>query len=292
MNASTSLDIAWIGAGVMGASMAGHLLDAGHRITVHTRTRAKAEPLLARGAAWADTPGKAADGCAVAFSIVGMPADVEAVHLGLDGTLAADRPPGVIVDMTTSAPDLAERIAAAAAERGVGSVDAPVSGGDVGARDATLSIMVGGADRDVETVRPLLDVLGRRIVHQGPAGAGQHTKMVNQILIASTMIGVCEGLLYAARAGLDPEKVLASVGSGAAGSWTVDNLAPRMIARDFAPGFAIDHFVKDLAIALAEAERMGVSLPGLALGHASYAAARAAGRGGDGTHALLAEMEA
>lgn len=280
------LQIGWIGTGVMGGPMAGHLLDAGHALCVHTRTRSRADALLARGATWADTPAAAADDADVAVSIVGFPSDVEAVHLGDDGTLAAPRPPRIIVDMTTSAPSLAVRIHAAAAARGIGSVDAPVSGGDVGARNATLSIMVGGDDADVRAAQPVFERLGSRIVHQGGPGAGQHTKLVNQILIASTMVGVCEGLVYAERAGLDPTRVIESVGAGAAGSWSINELGPRIVAGDMEPGFFIEHFLKDLRIALDEAAQLGVAVPGLALARQLYEAARAQGLGHRGTQAL------
>jgi 3-hydroxyisobutyrate dehydrogenase len=283
--------IGFIGAGVMGAPMAGHLMDAGYELTIYTRTKAKAEPLLARGATWANAPAEAAEGEDVVISIVGFPADVEETHLGERGTLAAEDLPGVIVDMTTSEPSLAIRIAEVAKARGVGAVDAPVSGGDVGARNATLSIMVGGEEEDVRRIRPVLDVLGRQVVHQGGPGAGQHTKMVNQILIATNMIGVCEGLIYASRAGLDPTTVIESVGSGAAGSWSISNLGPRMIRRDFDPGFFVEHFIKDLQIALDESARMGLAVPGLALARQLYEELRAQGHGRSGTQALLLALE-
>ncbi len=278
----------------MGEHMAGHLLDAGLSIVVHTRTKSKADRLLSRGAAWAQSPAEAADGADVAFSMVSYPSDVEAVHLGADGTLAATKPPSFIVDMSTSRPSLAAVLHERAQAAGTGSIDAPVSGGDVGARQATLSIMVGGAEPDLEAVRPLLEILGRNVVYQGGPGAGQHTKMVNQLLIASNMIGVCEGLLYAERAGLDPQTVIESVGSGAAGSWSINNLGPRMIRRDFEPGFFVDHFIKDLGIALEESERMGLSLQGLALARQLYEQVRGLdkGRGGRmGTQALLLALE-
>jgi 3-hydroxyisobutyrate dehydrogenase len=287
----TRFSVAWIGTGVMGAPMAGHLLDAGHTLRVHTRTRDRAKPLLARGAAWAASPAEAADGADFAFSIVGLPDDVAAVHLGPAGTLAADAPPRTIVDMTTSSPSLAVRIAAEAHRRGVLSIDAPVSGGDVGARNATLSIMVGGDGAAVAAARPLLERLGRLVVHHGGPGCGQHAKMVNQILIATNMIGVSEGMLYARAAGLDPTRVLESVGAGAAGSWSVTNLAPRMVRRDFAPGFAVEHFIKDLGLALDEAARLGLAMPGLALARQLYEAVRAQGHGRSGTHALLLALE-
>jgi 3-hydroxyisobutyrate dehydrogenase len=291
---TSSQRIGWIGTGVMGLPMAGHLVEAGHSVTVSTRTKAKAQPLMDRGAQWADTPAACAEGADVAISMVGYPEDVEAVHLGPTGTLAASKRPSFIVDMSTSRPSLARRISEAAAAVGVASVDAPVSGGDVGARNATLSIMVGGDAKAVEAVRPLLEVMGGNVVHQGGPGAGQHTKMVNQILIATNMIGVCEGLLYAAGAGLDPFTVIESVGSGAAGSWSINNLAPRMIRRDFDPGFYVQHFIKDLGIALDESARMGLAMPGLALARQLYEAVRAldGGKGGElGTQALLRALE-
>ena len=261
---------------------------------MNTRTKSKAQPLLERGARWADTPAACADGADVAFSMVGFPEDVEAVHLGAEGRLAASNRPSFIVDMSTSRPSLARRISEAAAAVGVASVDAPVSGGDVGARQAALSIMVGGDRAAVEAVRPLLETMGRNVVHQGGPGAGQHTKMVNQVLIATNMIGVCEGLLYASGAGLDPLTVIESVGSGAAGSWSINNLAPRMIRRDFEPGFYVEHFIKDLGIALDESARMGLAMPGLALARQLYEAVRAldGGKGrGLGTQALLLVLE-
>lgn len=283
--------IAFLGTGVMGASMAGHLLEAGHELTVHTRTKAKAASLLEKGAIWADSPAIAAEGRDAAISIVGFPADVEAVYLGGDGVLAAEAPPSLIIDMTTSTPSLARQLYHQAVARGVGSVDAPVSGGDVGARTGTLSIMVGGDASDVEKAVPLLEVLGSSIVHQGPAGAGQHTKMVNQILIAAMMMGVCEGLLYAHQAGLDGTKVIESVGGGAAGSWTINNLGPRMLAGDFEPGFYVEHFLKDLSIALEEARAMDLELPALEQAHAFYEQVQAAGLGRKGTQALLLLLE-
>jgi 3-hydroxyisobutyrate dehydrogenase len=283
--------LGWIGTGLMGASMCGHLMQAGHPMTVFTRTRQRAEPLLARGARWAETPravGAAAD---VVFVMVGTPADVREVVLGADGVLAGARAGAALVDMTTSEPALAREIEAAARRKDVGALDAPVSGGDVGAREARLSIMVGGEPAVFERVRPLLAHLGRTIVLQGPAGAGQHTKMVNQTLIATGMIGVCEALLYAHRAGLDLARVLESVSGGAAGSWSLTNYAPRMLRGDFAPGFAVAHFLKDLGIALAEARRMRLALPGLALAEQLYRAVEAQGEGANGIQALLHALE-
>ncbi len=283
--------IGWIGTGVMGASMAGHLQKGGHALVVHNRTRSKAEPLIAAGAAWAATPRELAARCDVVFSMVGFPADVRHVLLSEDGALAGARSGAVLVDMTTTEPSLAREVDEAARVKGVHAVDAPVSGGDVGARNATLSIMVGGDKNVVDALTPLFQCMGKQIVYQGPAGAGQHTKMCNQILIASTMIGVCESLLYGYRAGLDLPKVIESIGSGAAGSWAINNLGPRILRRDFNPGFFVEHFIKDMGIALDEAKRMGIALPGLALAHQLYLAVRAAGHGRSGTQALMIALE-
>jgi 3-hydroxyisobutyrate dehydrogenase len=279
--------VGWIGTGVMGLSMCGHVLDAGYDVTVHNRTRERAQPLLERGATWADTPGAVAAASDVVCSIVGYPGDVREVLLGDDGALSGAAAGSVLVDLTTSEPSLAVEIAGAAAAKGVASVDAPVSGGDVGARNATLSIMVGGDEEAVERVRPLFETFGKTIVRQGGPGAGQHTKMVNQTLIAGAMIGVCEALLYAYRAGLDLETVLSSVEPGAAGSWSLTNYAPRMLRGDFEPGFVVEHFVKDMGIALAEARRMNLSLPGLALVQQLYVALMAQGQGRKGTQSLI-----
>ena len=278
--------IGWVGTGVMGSSMCGHLLDRGYQATLFSRTRAKAEPLLSKGAIWADSPRAVAERSDVIFTIVGFPHDVREVVLGEHGTLSGSRPGTILVDMTTSEPSLAIEIAKRAGALQVHSVDAPVSGGDVGAREARLSIMVGGEITVVGRIMPLLEVMGKAIVHQGGPGAGQHTKMVNQILIATNMIGVCEALLYAHRAALDLNSVLQSVGSGAAGSWSLTNLGPRIIANNFDPGFFVEHFIKDMGIALAEARRMNLSLPGLALAQQLYLGLQAQGHGRDGTHAL------
>jgi 3-hydroxyisobutyrate dehydrogenase len=279
--------IGWIGTGVMGASMCGHVLAAGYAVTVFNRSRTKIQPLLDRGATPGDSPRAVAEASDVVFSIVGYPADVREVTLGPQGTLAGARPGSILVDMTTSEPALAREVFEAARAKGVHAVDAPVSGGDVGAREARLSIMVGGEPEPVAALEPLFQLMGKTIVHQGPAGAGQHTKMVNQILIATNMIGVCEALLYGHKAGLDLETVLRSVGSGAAGSWSLNNLGPRIIAGRFEPGFFVEHFLKDMGIALAEARRLRLSLPGLALAEQLYRAVEAQGHGRDGTHALM-----
>ncbi|MEY2713599.1 MAG: hypothetical protein RLZZ217_557 [Planctomycetota bacterium] len=278
--------VAWIGTGVMGRSMAMHLLKAGHDLRITTRTRARAEELLAAGATWCATPADAANGSDVAISMVGFPDDVEAVHLGASGTLRAATLPGVVIDMTTSTPTLARRVAEEAGARGVVAIDAPVSGGDIGARNAALSIMVGGDAAAVDRVRPLLAVMGKTIVHHGGPGSGQHCKLVNQILIASSMLGLCEALAYTAGTGLDPAKVIESVGGGAAGSWSVNNLGPRILRGDFAPGFFVEHFCKDLRIALDEARTMGLALAGLERAERLYALLRDRGHGRDGTQAL------
>lgn len=283
--------VGWIGTGVMGRWMCQHLLTKGYRATVYNRSRDKARPLLDAGAAWADTPRAVAEAADVVFAIVGFPKDVREVFLGVQGALAGSRPGTVLVDMTTSEPSLAREIYDAAKAKGVASVDAPVSGGDVGAKNAALSIMVGGDAEAVEAVRPLFECLGKTIVHQGPAGAGQHTKMVNQVLIATNMIGVCEALLYGHQAGLDLPTVLQSVGGGAAASWSLNNLGPRTIKRDFEPGFFVEHFLKDMGIALEEAKRMKLALPGLALAHQLYVAVQAQGYGRKGTQALLLALE-
>jgi len=281
------MKVGWVGLGVMGGSMCTHLLRAGYPLTVHTRTRAKAAPQLAAGAAWADSARAVALASDVVFTMVGFPNDVRDVVLGEDGVLAGLRAGGILVDMTTSEPALAVELAETARARGAWAVDAPVSGGDVGAREARLSIMVGGHADALAVVRPALETLGRTIVHQGGPGSGQHTKMVNQTLIASNMIGVCEAMLYAQRAGLDPARVLESVSGGAAGSWSLANLAPRMLKGDFAPGFYVEHFVKDMEIALREAERMQLELPGLALARRLYERVVALGHARSGTQALI-----
>jgi 3-hydroxyisobutyrate dehydrogenase len=278
--------IGWVGTGVMGSSMCGHLLEAGFMINVYNRTREKAEKLLQRGARWAETPKDIAEASDLIFTMVGYPSDVRDVILGEDGVLAGCRGGNVIVDMTTSEPSLAARIAEEAGEIGAISIDAPVSGGDVGAREARLSIMIGGDKEAVESLMPCWQAMGKTIVHQGAPGAGQHAKMVNQIVIATNMIGVCEGLLYAHRAGLDLEAVMESVGSGAAGSWSLLNLGRRIMDNNFDPGFFVEHFVKDMGIALEESGRMGLSMPGLALAHQLYVALMAQGHQRDGTQAL------
>lgn len=271
----------------MGRSMCGHLIEAGYRATIFNRSPEKAKELVDRGATLAASPQEVAEQSDVVFTIVGFPQDVETVVLGDNGVLAGCRPGMTIVDMTTSQPALAQRIADQAVQQGVASIDAPVSGGDTGARNAALSIMIGGDARAVQQIDPLFRLMGKTIVHQGGPGRGQHTKMVNQTLIASGMIAVCEALLYAHKAGLDLPTVLESVASGAAGSWSLSNLAPRMIDGDFDPGFFVEHFIKDMQIALGEAARMNLALPGLALAYQLYQAVAAQGHARDGTQALL-----
>jgi 3-hydroxyisobutyrate dehydrogenase len=279
--------VAWIGTGVMGSPMCEHLLVAGYPVKVFSRTKERAGSLLERGAQWCASPAEASEGSDIVVTLVGYPSDVREVVLGDQGVLAAARKGSTIIDMTTSEPLLAQEIFDVAAAKGVGSLDAPVSGGDVGARNATLVIMVGGAQEEFDRALPLFQQLGKIVTLEGGAGAGQHTKMVNQIAIASGMVGVCEALLYAYRAGLDIAKVLETIGAGAAASWSLTNYSPRALRGDFEPGFKIDHFIKDLGIALAEARRMKLSLPGLALAEQLYIAASAQGRGQKGTHALV-----
>ncbi|WP_346864472.1 NAD(P)-dependent oxidoreductase [uncultured Draconibacterium sp.] len=283
--------IGWIGTGVMGTSMVGHLHKAGYKCIVYNRTKAKAEKLLAEGVGWANSPGEVAALSDVIFTIVGFPKDVREVYFGENGILNSAKPGTVLIDMTTTEPSLSVEIYEAAKAKNIQSIDAPVSGGDVGAQNATLSIMVGGEEAAVEQIRPLFELLGKSIVYQGAAGSGQHTKMCNQITIAGTMIGVCESLLYGHKAGLDLPTMLSSISGGAAGCWTLNNLAPRIVARNFDPGFFVEHFIKDMGIALKEAEAMGLSLPGLALVQQLYLSVQAQGHGKLGTHALSLALE-
>jgi 3-hydroxyisobutyrate dehydrogenase len=282
----------WIGTGVMGTSMAGHLQAAGHDVYVFNRTKSKAASLLDNGAMWCETPSHVAQNAEVVFTIVGFPQDVESVYLGEQGLLAEKGACRIVVDMTTSEPGLAQKIAKAAAEKGVSSLDAPVSGGDVGAKNGTLAIMVGGEKQVFDEILPLLQCMGKNIAYMGEAGAGQHTKMCNQTLIAGTMIGVCESLLYAAKVGLDQQAVIDIIGQGAAGSWSINNLGPRIVKGNYDPGFFVEHFIKDMGIALKEAAAMKLSLPGLALVHQLYIALQAQGHGRSGTQALMLALKA
>lgn len=278
--------IGFIGLGVMGKSMAAHLLKAGFEVFVYTRTKDKSSELLSQGAKWAAAPKEIAQKANVIISMVGYPSDVEEIYLGENGLIENGKQGTYLIDMTTSTPTLAVKIAEEAKKRGMESLDAPVSGGDIGARDAKLTIMVGGSSEAFEAVRPIFDILGSNVVHQGPAGSGQHTKMCNQIAIASNMIGVTEAISYAKKAGLDPDRVLRSISSGSAGSWSLSNLVPRMVEGDFDPGFYIKHFIKDMKIALDEAERMGMDAPGLSLSKSLYEGLAEAGEENSGTQAL------
>ena len=279
--------IAFIGAGVMGAPMAGHLIDAGYEVHLYTRTQAKAEPLVRRGAIWHGSPAEAVAGADAAITIVGFPPDVEAVYFAADGLIAHARPGALLIDMTTTAPSLSVRIYEAAKARGVAALDAPVSGGDVGARNATLSIMAGGDAEAYARALPLLSRLGSTVHHTGPAGTGQHTKMANQIALAGAIAGVCEALTYARSVGLDPENMLSCISGGAAGSWQMSHMAPRILRGDMAPGFFIKHQVKDLRIARAEAQARGAALPVLDDVADMYERLLAAGDGELGTQALI-----
>jgi len=283
--------IGWIGSGVMGSSMCGHVLRAGYPVTLHNRTKVKATPLLDLGATWAEDPQAVATASDVIFTMLGFPQDVRAVYFSGTGLLAGAQPGTVLIDMTTTDPALSREIAELAAPNGISAIDAPVSGGDVGARNATLSIMVGG-DRDaVQAVMPLLELLGKKIVHQGRPGTGQQAKLCNQIVIAGTMVGVCESLLYGYKAGLDLNRMLDSIRGGAAACWTLDHLAPRILQRKFDPGFFVEHFVKDMGLALEESKRMGLILPGLTLVHQLYHTVQTLGHGRSGTHALILALE-
>jgi 3-hydroxyisobutyrate dehydrogenase len=283
--------IGWIGTGVMGLSMCGHILEKGYSVTVFNRSKQKALPLIEKGAVWVDSPREAAQKSDIIFTMLGFPEDVRQVYFGKKGLLEAARTGVIFVDMTTTEPSLALEIYQAAKGMGGFALDAPVSGGDVGARNAALSIMVGGDRNVADAIRPVMEIMGKNIVHQGPAGSGQHTKMCNQIVISATMIGVCESLIYGFKAGLDLPAMLSSIRDGAAKCWTLDNLAPRILERDFDPGFFVDHFIKDMGIALKESARMGLFLPGLALAHQLYLAVKAQGHGKDGTQALMLALE-
>lgn len=279
--------VGWIGTGIMGAAICSRLLDAGFPLTITSRSRGRAEHLLAKGASWAGTPAEVGAASDVAFTCVGYPHDVREVVLGPEGVLAGLRPGTIFADMTTSEPALAEEIATMAAARGIEALDVPVSGGDVGAREGRLTVMVGGPVAAVERLEPVWRVIAARVVHCGPPGSGQHTKMANQVAIASTMIGMCEALLYASRAGLDLSTTLEAIGPGAAGSWSLQNLAPRVLKGDFAPGFLVEHFLKDLGIVLAECRRMDLVLPGVALAEQLYRSAQELGHGRSGTQSLI-----
>ena len=286
------MKIGWIGTGVMGSSMAGHVQAAGHEMYVYNRSRDKVAGLLEKGAVWCETPGRVAREAEAVFTIVGFPADVEEVYFGPEGVFSSAGACRTVIDMTTTKPSLAVRIAETAAERGIDALDAPVSGGDIGAREGTLVIMVGGRRETMEKMMPVFKCMGSRITFMGGPGAGQHTKMCNQILVSGTMISVCESLLYAARVGLDQQEVIDVVGKGAAGSWSINTLGPRIVNGDFSSGFYVEHFIKDMGIALEEAEAMGLSLPGLTLVQQLYVAVKAQGHGRSATQALYLALKA
>lgn len=279
--------IGFVGTGVMGRSMALNLMKEGLTVCVYNRTREKAEDLIAEGAIWKDTPGEVAKACDIIITMVGYPRDVEEVYFNADGIIANAQEGAYLIDMTTSSPSLAKKIYQTAKEKGLFAMDAPVSGGDIGAREGTLSIMVGADDAAYNAMLPLFELLGKNIQHQGTAGAGQYTKMANQIAIAGNMMGVSEAIAYAKTVGLDPTHVLDSIATGAAGSWSLSNLAPRMIRGDWAPGFYIKHFIKDMKIAIDSAEEENLSLPGLTLAKQLYDELAIKGLENEGTQALV-----
>lgn len=284
--------LAFIGLGIMGFPMAGHLLSAGHQLTVHTRTRSKAQPLLERGANWSISPAQAAQNADFAFLCLPDTPDVEQAILGPDGILQSARPGLIVVDHSTISPSATKEMAARMAEKGAQLLDAPISGGDVGARNATLSIMVGGDMAAFEQTRPLLAHMGKSITYCGPSGSGQLTKLVNQILVSGTLLAVCEALSFAENNGLDPKATLAAVGAGAAGSWQLSNLGPKIVARDFAPGFMIDLMQKDLRLVLQAAGQSKTPLPATSLVHQLFGSAQAHDHGRSGTQALFSVLEA
>lgn len=262
--------IGFIGTGVMGKSMAHHLIEAGYEVHIYNRTKSKAEDLINQGAYWHDDVKSVSAVSDCVMTMVGYPSDVEAIYFGEDGIIEHAKKGSLLIDFTTSKPALSKQIEQAAHKRGLQSLDAPVSGGDIGAKNKALTIMIGGEETAFTRAKPLLELLGKNIILQGPSGAGQHTKMCNQITIASNMIGVTEAMLYAKQAGLDPTRVLESISQGAAGSWSLNNLAPRMIKQDTAPGFYIKHFIKDMTIAKEAADEMGLHAPGLSLALSMY----------------------
>lgn len=279
--------IGFIGTGVMGKSMVLHLLKNDYPVYIYNRSKEKALELMEQGAIWCDSPKEVAHHANIILTIVGYPYDVEEVYFGNGGLLSNGKENSIFIDMTTSTPTLAKRIYEEGKKKRIQTIDAPVSGGDIGAKNGTLTIMVGGEEPTFTTIQPILSCFGQNIVYQGPAGSGQHTKMCNQIAIATNMIGVCEALVYAKRAGLDPETVLKSISAGAAGSWSLSNYVPRILAGDYAPGFFIKHFIKDMKIALEEAEKMNLPLPGLALAKQMYEELAEQGEENSGTQALI-----
>lgn len=278
--------VGFVGTGVMGKSIVKHLLADGHEVSIYTRTKEKANELIEMGAKWSQTPGEVASSSDVIFTMVGYPSDVKEVYYGEHGIFKHGKSGLIVVDLTTSTPTLAIELSESAQKIGMDSLDAPVSGGDIGAKTGKLSIMVGGEKEVFDKLSPLFELFGEHIIYQGKAGAGQHTKMCNQIAIASSMIAACEALAYAKEAKLNPENVLKSITTGAAGSWSLSNLAPRMLKEDFSPGFYMKHFIKDMGIALDEARRMNLSLPGLELAYSMYQDLAEQGLENEGTQAL------
>ena len=271
--------------------MCGHLLAAGYTVYVYSRTREKADGLLQNGDTWCDSPAEVAARSDVVFTMVGTPDEVRDVYFSAEGVFAGIKQGSIVIDMSTTAPSLSLEIAEMAQSRGVRAIDAPVSGGDVGARNASLSIMVGGEESVHNQVRSLFECMGKSVNYMGPAGSGQHTKLCNQLVVAGTMLGVCEALLYANKSGLDCTQLVAAIRPGAAGCWTLDNLAPRIINGDDAPGFMVDHFIKDLGIAVKQAEALRLDLPGLRLAHELYLETQKMGHGKSGTQALIHALE-
>lgn len=283
--------VGFIGTGVMGKSMAAHILKSGYKVLVYNRTQSRATELVEQGATWIQTVSELSKKSDIIITMVGYPQDVKDIYLGENGILHNAQKGTYAIDMTTSSPILAREIHKKAKEKEIHVLDAPVSGGDIGAQQAKLTIMAGGDKEDFEAVKPILEVMGTNIILQGDAGAGQHTKMCNQIAIASNMMGVCEAILYAKNAGLEPSRVLESIGAGAAGSWSLSNLAPRMIKGDFEPGFYVKHFIKDMKIAIESAEEMNIYTPGLKLAKSLYEELEADGKENKGTQALFSLLE-
>lgn len=283
----SSKTIGFVGTGVMGKSMAGHLIDKGYEVNVYNRTKSKADDLVEKGATWCDTIATLSEKSDIIISIVGYPKDVESIYLSQDGILNHAKANSIVIDMTTSSPALAHDIYEKAKERNIKSLDAPVSGGDVGAKNAALTIMVGGDQEAYNQVEDIFNLLGKNVVYQGKSGNGQHTKLSNQIAIASGMLGVAEAIIYAEEAGLDINKVFNSIEHGAAGSWSLSNLGPRMVKEDYAPGFYVKHFIKDMKLAIEESEKMGLYMPGLLKAKEVYDALSEAGYDDNGTQAVI-----
>ncbi len=282
------MKIGFIGTGVMGHAVASHLMNAGHELFVFNRTQSKTDRLVANGATWKASPKEIAEASELIFTMVGYPADVEATYYdATNGIFAAEVAGKILVDLTTSTPSLAEKIDRTASERQAASLDAPVSGGDLGAKNGTLTIMVGGDQATYQKVLPVFEQFGKTYMLHGGPGKGQHAKMANQIMIAGTMTGMTEMLVYADKAGLDLDKVRDTLSGGSAANWSLSNYSPRILAGDYSPGFFVKHFVKDLKIALDEAEQLGIALPSTRLAKELYEKLEAQGHGNDGTQALI-----